>query len=106
MCLTGLGCVECELDVKGLNRVGLKREVETRLIRFPSEVYNEYRSKEKQALARKFIDKEKIEKDGWKVDVSSVSNSHKYVYSAKHTIEGINIVFTRFVDPETRLPVE
>lgn len=67
MALTGMGCVGCDLDVIGIERVGLTMEVKREIVRVP-----DFRSAPE--IIRSAV--EQFESDGWEGQDSDALNQH------------------------------
>lgn len=91
--LTGLAHVECKLKVRGLDLVGLKREVKEELVPIPS---SPTESEIKAAFAP-------FEVDGWSGYRNDATNSHRW--SGKRGEDGLQptrVHFTRHVSQDGR----
>jgi len=89
--LLGHSRVKCDVELRGLNLLGKKREHKTEFVPFLSSDYMERREDAAKALAP-------FEVDGWEGRAADYANSHKRVNMGG--VEGALVTFIRHVDKE------
>ncbi len=93
LAVTSLGFVKCDLEVYGLDRVGMVRENKTEQVFVPQTYHRD------RELAQKAISK--FEVDGWSGRVEDAMNTHRRVHGKQapkgKNGEWYNVHFTRHV---------
>ena len=93
LALTGLGHVECEIEWRGVDRIGKVREFKTELIPTPDNPWRTDPSRRTEENLRAHVAPWEV--DGWKAHWQDLHNSNKY----RHEEKAYEVSFVRFVDP-------
>ncbi len=92
--MTGLSGVNCELETRGLNFVGMKREVKEEWIAVP-EKFSLMKESNKKELAKELITPFEVE--GWMGRPDDMLNHYNFNYDEKK----YKVTFTRYVKGES-----
>lgn len=90
--ITGLGDVHAEMELRGLDVVGMRHEAKTETVDLPDQFT---RGEEFQAALRELV--APLEVDGWKASIDRSYNPHRSVSRVDGT-RGYGVHFHRYVD--------